>query len=177
MLVSAPPFASPDAERPAAEVVPTLVRGPLRKLRRDGDRLGRSPDDAALHRVRILAKRVRYATDVAAPLAGKRAHGAAHALAQLQDVLGEHNDACVALTRLRALAQDATPAAVSASGLLGVLQIARAADCRGQVPHRLQGCPREKPLEMDSLTTAVGGEDARSGRPETSSAGVIYRPI
>ena len=132
VLVSAPPFASPGAERPAAEVVPTLVRGPLRKLRREGDRLGRSPDDAALHRVRILAKRLRYATDVAAPLAGKRAHGAARALAQLQDVLGEHNDACVALTRLRALAQDATPAGVWASGLLGGLQITRAAERRTQ---------------------------------------------
>ena len=55
VLVSAPPFASGDAERPAAEIVPTLVRGPLRRLRREGDRLGTSPDDAALHRIRILA--------------------------------------------------------------------------------------------------------------------------
>ena len=132
VLVSAPPFASPDAERPAAEVVPTLVRGPLRKLQREGDRLGRSPNDAALHRVRILAKRLRYATDVAVPLAGKRAHGAARALAQLQDVLGDHNDACVALIRLRELAEDAAPDAAWASGLLGGLQIARAADCRTQ---------------------------------------------
>ena len=132
VLVSAPPFASPDADRPAAEVVPKLVRGPLRKLRREGDRLGRAPDGAALHRVRILAKRLRYATDLAAPLAGKRAHGAARALATLQDVLGDHNDACIALIRLRALAEDSTPAAVWASGLLGGLQIARAADCRTQ---------------------------------------------
>ena len=134
VLVTAPPFASRDAERPAAQIVPALVRGPLRRLRREGDRLGTSPDDAALHRIRILAKRLRYATDIAAPLAGKRARRAAHALAQLQDVLGDHNDARVALTRLRPLADDATPTIAWASGLLGGLQIARAADCRTQFP-------------------------------------------
>lgn len=58
--------------------------------------------------------------------------GAARALAKLQDVLGEHNDVCVALARLRALAEDATPAGVWASGLLGGLQITRAAECRTQ---------------------------------------------
>ena len=131
-LVSAPPFASAEAERPADEVVPQLVRFPLGKLRRKGDRLGSTPDDIELHRVRILAKRLRYATDVAAPLVGKRARGAARALARLQDVLGEHNDACVALACLRALTDDTTPAAIWASGLLGGLQIARAAECRTQ---------------------------------------------
>ncbi len=128
--VSAPPFVSPYAARPASDVVPKLVRGPLHKLRREGERIGRPPDDDALHRVRILVKRLRYATDVAAPLAAKRARGATRALARLQDVLGEHNDACVALTHLRALADDATPAAAWVGGLLGGVQLARAADCR-----------------------------------------------
>ena len=132
VLVTAPPFASPDAERPAAEVIPKLVRGPMRNLRREEHRLGTPPDNDALHRVRILAKRLRYATDVAAPLAGKRARGAAHALARLQDVLGDHNDACVALTRVRELTHDATPAVIWAGGLLGGLQIARASDSRTQ---------------------------------------------
>ena len=133
-LVAAPPFASPDAKRPAADVVATLVRRPLRRLRREADRLGKTPDDAELHRVRILAKRLRYATDVSAPFAGKPARRAERALGHLQDVLGDHNDACVALTRLRELTDDPSPSAVWAAGLLGGLQLARAADCRARFP-------------------------------------------
>ena len=111
-----------------------LVRRPLRRLRHEADRLGIAPGDDELHRVRILAKRLRYATDVSAPLAGKPARRAARALAKLQDVLGEHNDARVALERLRELSRDATPAAVWSAGLLGGLQVARAAECRARFP-------------------------------------------
>jgi CHAD domain-containing protein len=96
--------------------------------------VGGAAGRARARAVRILAKRLRYATDVAAPLAGKRAHGAERALGRLQDVLGDHNDACVALTRLRALTDGATPRAVWAGGLLGGLQLAHAADCRARFP-------------------------------------------
>ena len=133
-LLAAPPFASPDARQPASEVVPALVRRPLRRLRREADSLGKTPDDAALHRVRILAKRLRYATDVAAPLAGRPARRATKALAHLQDVLGDHNDACVALARLRELTENAAPPAIWAAGMLGCLQLERAAHCRAQFP-------------------------------------------
>ena len=133
-FAASPPFASADVTRPATDVVPLLVRRPLRRLRRQADRLGTAPGDEELHRVRILAKRLRYATDVAAPLAGKRARRAARALAKLQDVLGEHNDARLALERLRELSRDATPAAVWSAGVLGGLQVARAAECRARFP-------------------------------------------
>ena len=66
-LVASPAFISADAERPAADVVPKLVARPLRRLRREADRIGPTPADEELHRVRILAKRLRYATDVSAP--------------------------------------------------------------------------------------------------------------
>jgi CHAD domain-containing protein len=133
-LVAGPPFASADAARPAGDVVPGLVRRPLRRLRREADRLDAAPADEELHRVRILAKHLRYAVDVSAPVAGKPARRAVRALARLQDVLGDHNDARVALQRLRDLGSDATPAAVWTSGVLGGLQIARAAECRAQFP-------------------------------------------
>jgi CHAD domain-containing protein len=101
-------------------------------LRREADSLGRAPEDAELHRVRILVKRLRYATDVAVPLAGKPARQAVRALRDLQDVLGDHNDACVAVVRLRELSDGAAPARVWPAGLLGGLQLARAADCRAR---------------------------------------------
>ena len=129
-----PPFGSSDAQREATDVVPALVRHPLRRLRREADHLGGTPDDEALHRVRILVKRLRYATDVAAPLAGKPARHAVRALRELQDVLGDHNDACVAVVRLRELSGDAPSAVVWSAGLLAGLQLARAADCRARFP-------------------------------------------
>ena len=53
------------------------------------------------HRVRIHAKRLRYALDLLAPsLPGRRAADYIEALATLQDTLGELNDASVALGRL-----------------------------------------------------------------------------
>jgi CHAD domain-containing protein len=129
-FATAPPFGSPDAERDATEVVPALVRRPLRRLRREVDQLRGAPDDAELHRVRILVKRLRYATDVAVPLAGKPARHAVRALRELQEVLGDHNDACVAVTRLKELSDGASPARVWSAGLLAGLQLARTADGR-----------------------------------------------
>ena len=133
-FVAAPPFASPDAQRPAADMVPTLVRRPLRRLRREGDRLGKTPDDAALHRVRILAKRLGYATDVSAPLAGKpappggpRAESPTGRARRPQRRLRRHH-------RRRGRTEDATPSATWATGMLGGLQLARAADCRARFP-------------------------------------------
>jgi CHAD domain-containing protein len=133
-FVAGPPFVSADAQRPAAEVVPALMRRPLRRLRREADRLGATPGDDELHRVRILARRLRYATDVSVPVAGKPARRAARALAKLQDVLGDHNDARIAVDRLRALAGDATPATAWSAGTLGGLQVARAERCRTRFP-------------------------------------------
>jgi CHAD domain-containing protein len=133
-FAAAPPFGTPEADSDAVDIVPTLVRRPLRRLRREADQLRGTPDDAELHRVRILVKRLRYATDVAAPLAGKPARNAIRALRELQDVLGDHNDACVAVARLGQLPDDATRSRVWSAGLLGGLQLARAAHCRARFP-------------------------------------------
>jgi CHAD domain-containing protein len=84
-----------------------LPRAELRKLSRDVRRAGDDPPDAVLHALRIRAKRVRYTGELVQPaLRGKQARqvkrliGAATAL---QDVLGEHQDACVAEQRVREL--------------------------------------------------------------------------
>lgn len=133
-FVTATPFVSPGAKRPAADVVPALVRRPLRRLWREADRLGSTPGDDELHRLRILAKRLRYAADVSIPVSGKPARRATRALAELQDLLGDHNDARIALDRLRGLACDATPDGAWTSGMLSGLQIARTEQCRMRFP-------------------------------------------
>ena len=79
-----------------------LVAGPWKKLRRAVEALGDEPPDVALHAVRIRAKRCRYAAEAVSPAIGKPAKRFAAAVAGVQDVLGEHQDAVVAGQWLRA---------------------------------------------------------------------------
>lgn len=133
-LAAEPPFKSRAARQPAANVLPGLVQRPLRDVRSELRRLRGSPDDEGLHRVRIGVKRLRYAAELAAPAVGERARRAARRLAEVQDVLGEHNDACVAVNRLRALGERTGDRGAWAAGELGGLALARAAGCRERFP-------------------------------------------
>jgi CHAD domain-containing protein len=61
----------------------------------------RPATDAELHRIRIAAKRLRYAADAFVPVYGARAARFAQRVAVLQAVLGEHRDASNACRLLR----------------------------------------------------------------------------
>jgi inorganic triphosphatase YgiF len=95
---------SPDltaaAARPCAEALPPLVRRSWRRLRKAGRALGPESSDEEFHRARVLAKRARYGADAVAPALGAKREKAARKFAvraaDLQDVLGELQDAVVA---------------------------------------------------------------------------------
>ncbi|TAN34870.1 CYTH and CHAD domain-containing protein [bacterium] len=95
------PAALPDADQPASMVLPLLATGPWRRLRAAVRRLPGTPADPELHRIRILAKRARYAAEAVAPVAGPATSTFARAAAKLQTVLGEHQDSITAQTWLR----------------------------------------------------------------------------
>jgi CHAD domain-containing protein len=78
-----------------------FVRKPWRKLEKSVKALGDEPSDHELHRVRIRAKRCRYAAEAVAAALGKKPRKFARKVADLQDVLGEHQDAVVAEAWLR----------------------------------------------------------------------------
>ncbi|HET7420486.1 MAG TPA: CYTH and CHAD domain-containing protein [Candidatus Dormibacteraeota bacterium] len=103
-LVSAAhsPVTTPDADRPATEVLPALATTPWKRLRSAVKQLPEMPTDPELHRIRILAKRARYAAEAVAPVAGPEAEDFARAAAKLQTVLGEHQDSVTAQAWLRA---------------------------------------------------------------------------
>ena len=65
-----------------------------------------SPDDE-LHAGRIRVKRARYAAELAAHELGKRSRAFVRSAKDLQDVLGDHQDAVVAEDRIRAWAGEA----------------------------------------------------------------------
>jgi len=80
-----------------------LVRAPYRKLRKAVRALPADPPDAELHRLRILGKRLRYAAELVKPITGKQLKELVRASKELQEVLGEHQDACVAEQEVRRL--------------------------------------------------------------------------
>jgi CHAD domain-containing protein len=117
-----PPRLAADVE---AVPLKRIARKEFRRLIEAVDGLGKEPDETALHTLRILLKRARYAAELAAPsgAAGRRFLADAKIL---QDLLGEHQDAAAAERQLReTTVVDASTAAAFAAGRLADRQAAR----------------------------------------------------
>ncbi|MFC0432025.1 CYTH and CHAD domain-containing protein [Kutzneria buriramensis] len=123
-----PRFAAVDA-RSARKHAPELVGHAWRRLAHAVRAAGDEPTDAELHAIRILAKRCRYAADAVAPVIGEPAHRFAGAIADIQTVLGDHQDTVVAEGWLRATA-DVTPEGRVAAGELIAIERAERARLR-----------------------------------------------
>jgi len=107
------------------------VARPYRKLRKAALAAGPDPVDEVLHDLRIRGKKLRYAAELAAPSGGKPVRRLVKATKRLQDVLGEHQDACVAEVRVRGLVgEDAEEAFIV--GRLVERERARQATARGE---------------------------------------------
>jgi CHAD domain-containing protein len=110
------------ASEPGDKALKKVVRKRWKKIRRAVDDLGRHPSDDALHAVRVLAKKARYAAEASAPALGKPARRFARAMADVQDILGEHHDAVVAIEWLGKTAHECSPAEAYAIGMLAQLE-------------------------------------------------------
>ncbi len=88
------------AERRARGPLRKAARKAWRRLPRAVKRLDADPSDAALHEIRKRAKRARYVAELATGVFGKKADRMVHRLEDLQDVLGELQDAVMAEDRL-----------------------------------------------------------------------------
>lgn len=119
--VSEPRWA--DAADPVTDVAPLAARR-WRRLRKYVSSLTETPTNEELHRVRVLAKRVRYAVEASIPAAGEAAARCAERIIVLQTVLGEHHDAAVTREWLQREAADGGPAAFAA-GQLAALELGR----------------------------------------------------
>jgi len=101
------PSWAPSASSPgAAAVMPELVRGRFRKLRKAFRRLNTLSSMEQYHAVRARAKKLRYTIEPAAVIYGKPAGEMLRVLRRLQDRLGTQQDAYVAKNRLLAIAAD-----------------------------------------------------------------------
>jgi triphosphatase len=128
------PLKRPASRVPALLVGPDLIERRHRAVRKGGRRIDAGSPPEAYHRLRIQAKRLRYALEFMTPVYGERALALVKKLVSLQDVLGEHQDAQVAIARLRALALEGNdalpPEAVFAMGMIAERYRVKAAGLR-----------------------------------------------
>lgn len=118
---------SPPPKRPrgpgaleAGDAARRLLRRQVRRALRAADSLGPAPPPEALHRLRILFKRVRYALEFFRELLPEEAQECIEEATALQEVLGAHQDAVVAVHRLKEAVERAAPppGELLASGVL-----------------------------------------------------------
>ena len=114
-----------------------------RRLRRFVAALDGTPADEDLHRVRILAKRVRYAADASVPAVGQPAVASALAIAAVQTVLGEQHDAVVTRAWLHRQAVASADVAFVA-GELAALELHRLRDATERWPASWRAASRKK---------------------------------
>lgn len=126
----------------AAVACRPMLDGPWKHVETAAKLAKDDPTDAALHAVRIRTKRIRYAAEAVAPVFGKRAEAFAKASAELQDTLGEHQDAVVAGSWLREVASGDGDAFVA--GQLVAMEARAAADSRERWPAAWKALTRKR---------------------------------
>jgi CHAD domain-containing protein len=115
----------------------SIARDAFKRLDRAVRELGEEPANEAVHAVRIMAKRARYAAELAAPVSGKPAERFIERAKDFQDLLGEFQDGVVAQQRLRELAgRSRTAAPAFVAGQLVARRATRRAEILRQLPKR-----------------------------------------
>lgn len=169
-----PPRRPPGMAAQRADVVgPLLLRQAHKRVVKQGRSTvpaSGSPGEAAtrsaaLHRLRILFKRLRYASEFFAPAMGKRLEPLLLAMAKFQDCLGEHQDAVVAAARVEGLAREmAARGDLPLEALLdlgGLIQVQR--EIARERRERLAGL--WKKFDRGSVRRCLAGEAAVAGSP------------
>ncbi|WP_020659038.1 CYTH and CHAD domain-containing protein [Amycolatopsis benzoatilytica] len=113
------PRLTAQARRPASRTLPRRVAKAWRNLETAAKLKPLDPDES-WHAARIQAKRARYAAEAVAPAIGRDAARLADAIAEIQDVLGDHHDAVIAAQEWAELARrhPDDPAVILACGRL-----------------------------------------------------------
>ncbi len=100
MLRKGPPARNAAARAPIVVSAPDLVSGRRRKVKKAAMRISPQSPPQQYHELRILCKRMRYALEFTADVYGAPARDLAGRVAELQELLGRHQDAYVAIARI-----------------------------------------------------------------------------
>jgi CHAD domain-containing protein len=124
--------------QPIFAVAPDVVERRYRKVRKAGDRIGAASPPPDYHLLRIDAKKLRYALEFVGPVYGKSATDFSQRVTALQDVLGLHQDADVAMQMLHQMAATSGrrlgPAALLVMGAIAERYRVHAIELRKQFP-------------------------------------------
>jgi CHAD domain-containing protein len=115
-----------ESTRPAAGPARRLVKRRWKQLAATVEAVGEDPSDEELHRIRIAAKRCRYAAEAVAPVVGRRASRFAAGVEEVQTVLGDYHDTVVAEAWLRDAAARLVDCRVVIGGLIAIERQERA---------------------------------------------------
>ncbi|KAA0238852.1 MAG: CHAD domain-containing protein [Dehalococcoidia bacterium] len=138
MLRRGPPRTFAPGKVSILAAAPDLLEKRYRRVRKLGDAITRSSPASDYHTLRIDAKKLRYALEFVGPIYGKPATGFSQRVTALQDVLGLHQDAEIAVTMLDEMARSEWrrlgPETVLAMGSIAERYRRHAAELRGQFP-------------------------------------------
>jgi triphosphatase len=168
---------SAPARIPVLAAAPDLLRRRYRRVRKAGDPITESSPPEDYHRLRIRGKRLRYALEFLEPLYGKRARRLIRRLVALQDNLGEHQDALVAVAHIRDLvaerADDLPPRALFVLGRIAERYERQAAERRLTFPAAYR---RVRGKRWKALRREMGARRQEAGAPPEPGAGSGSRP-
>jgi CHAD domain-containing protein len=145
---SAPLRRSVRSRTPVLAAAPDLIRERYRKVRKAGDPLGRDSAPAEYHRLRIRCKRLRYALEFLSKVYPEHTAALIRRLVVLQDLLGLHQDAQVAVARLYELVErhgsSLPPETIFAMGRIAERHERQAEELRQRFPkayRKVRGSP------------------------------------
>ena len=136
MLRKGPPSTEAAAAR-AVDTAPDLIDGRRRKVRKAARRLAPESPPPMWHDLRIRCKRLRYAIEFFTDIYGDEARDVSRRLADVQEILGRHQDACIAAGRIDTAMEreaDLTPASAFAMGIAAERCAQEAASMRRRFP-------------------------------------------
>jgi triphosphatase len=159
---------------PITVAAPELVRRRYRAVRRAGAHLVRDSPPADFHRLRIRCKRLRYALEFVQDVYPGDADHLIAALVDVQDILGAHQDAIVAMEHLRSLLEEHAaalpPATIFAMGEVAQRYTADAASLRGRLPGAYASIKGKAWKDFRRDTARAMAEHAHPSRPGFVSA-------
>jgi CHAD domain-containing protein len=123
------------AQAAPARKLDQLATREFRRLVARVRKLGKRPNDEALHDLRIHVKRVRYATELGGAKSTKGKKRVVKAATRMQDVLGEHQDSVVGEERLREIAYRIDESGVAfVAGRLAERERIKRSEIQGRLP-------------------------------------------
>jgi triphosphatase len=166
------------SRQPVLGAAPDLILKRYRTVRQRGRRIRRDSSSSDYHRLRIACKRLRYTLEFLSDVYPKEIPPLVKRLVAVQDILGRHQDAFVAVRRLRSTVAEQgislAPATVFAMGIVARRYGEQEEDLRARFPRayaRLTG-KRWKALQQEMKRRRPPSPPAPILRPVGSIAGV-----